>query len=431
MRRRVQRLLAIAITIAAATSLVLAATPPTNGPALTAGEESTVALPASGAMMKIYLPSNYDTTRKWPALFYYHGMGEHPETTVMRRFTDGRDYIVVALPYVTTGDQPRTAQDQAASQQSERASFHAARTWLVAHASVDEARLFMAGASKGGWTTSTLGEMELPGLAGLIILLAGRQSGHALVAATVKDKPIYIGAGETDPNLIAARRAREVYKRAGAIVSFEEFTGHGHEIPPDAPTLRAWLHVQGRYHPGATNQAPQQEATAELTALFKAAEAETNALSQYSLLRALAEDPRLRLCDPAIRQQMGARFTSLVQTSPAREEWSAESTFNELLYREANIQKLTDMKAVVDGFQSLVQSYPQTRYGKLGAQYLPHLAEAYQKSLEATRSANEGHPHAPQRTVAPSFPSSGSSHDSIPIPVRRGNKITFEQPGAK
>ena len=79
------------------------------------------------------------------------------------------------MPYVPDGDRPSTAQGQTAYLKSELASLHDARSWLTAHASVDEARVFLAGASKGGWTVGLLGEAELPKVGGLIILLAGRQ----------------------------------------------------------------------------------------------------------------------------------------------------------------------------------------------------------------------------------------------------------------
>jgi hypothetical protein len=237
--------------------------------------------------------------------------------------------------------------------------------------------------------------------------------------------PIYIGAGETDPNLLPARRAREVYKRNGALVTLEEYAGHGHEVPLDAVRLRAWLQVQGRYHEEAAAQRPQEEMTAQVNGIFNSVTAETNALAQYVQLLALAEDPRLRLCDPAVLRQLSTRFASLIQASPARDEWGAEKTFSDLLYREACIQRLADLKAVLDGFQGLTRDFPQTRCGRLAAQYLPHLAEAYQKSAEATRRAQESQPTKPANTVTPAFPMSGS-RESIPVPVREGNKIRFK-----
>ncbi len=425
MSRIVQRSLAVLCALAAGTGLVPMTVAATGEPLLTAGVDATVALPASGCAMKVCLPDNYDADHKWPVVFFYPGVGGAPDTTLMRRFTEGRDYIVVGLPYVATDDHPQSPQAQAAGLKSELAGFRDARAWVTAHASVDETRVFLAGASKGGWTASSLGELELPRLGGLIILLAGRPSGPVLATAGLRNMPIYIGAGETDPNLLPARRAREVYKRNGALVTLEEYAGHGHEVPLDAVRLRAWLQVQGRYHEEAAAQRPQEEMTAQVNGIFNSVTAETNALAQYVQLLALAEDPRLRLCDPAVLRQLSTRFASLIQASPARDEWGAEKTFSDLLYREACIQRLADLKAVLDGFQGLTRDFPQTRCGRLAAQYLPHLAEAYQKSAEATRRAQESQPTKPANTVTPAFPMSGS-RESIPVPVREGNKIRFK-----
>jgi hypothetical protein len=114
-----------------------------------------------------------------------------------------------------------------------------------------------------------------------------------------------------------------------------------------------------------------------------------------------------------------------VQASPGKEEWSAESAFNELLYRESAIRRLADMKAVLDGFQNLVQTHPQTRFGQVAAQYYPRLADTYQKSVQATLAANSNQPPAStNRTVlTPTFPV--ISRDP-PRPVKHGDKIIIK-----
>ena len=101
------------------------------------------------------------------------------------------------MPYAEDGRQLPAAQDKQASLGRELASYRVARSWLAAHASVDESRVFMAGVSKGGWTASSLGEMDLARLGGLIILLAGRPyaSTRTLPVAALHNKPIYIGTG--------------------------------------------------------------------------------------------------------------------------------------------------------------------------------------------------------------------------------------------
>jgi predicted esterase len=382
----------------------------------------------------VYLPSNYSADQKWPAIFFYHGMGGSPDTSLLRRFTDGRDYVVVGMSYAEAETTPRSPQEQERYLRRELEHFRAARNWLTAHASIDETRLIMAGVSKGGWTVGVLGEMELPRLAGLIILLAGRPESHAPkpAAGVFQNKPIYIGDGETDLNMRPARHTRELYRRNGAVVTFEEYAGKGHEVPQVAPRLSAWLEANGRCRQTAGQEAARKELAGELETRFAAAAAETNALTQYGRLLDLVEDPRTRLCSPAVLSQTKSQLVSLARSSPVKEEWTAEATFNDLVYRETCIRRLADMKAVLDGYQKLAQLYPQTRYGKLSAQYAPHLADAYQKSVEATAKANANRPAGgttnTTSSVKPVFPVSGPGRPPILIPVRKGNKITFEPP---
>jgi hypothetical protein len=232
--------------------------------------------------------------------------------------------------------------------------------------------------------------------------------------------------------MVPARRAKEFYRRNGAVVTFEEYMGKGHEVPLVAPRLSAWLEANGRCRQTAGQEAARKELAAELETRFAAAAAETNALTRYGCLLDLVEDPRLRLCSPAVLSQTKSQLVSLTQSSPAKEEWTAESSFYNLVYQETCIKRLADMKAVLDGYQKLAQSYPQTRYGKLSAQYAPHLADAYQKSVEATAKANANRPAGSTTNtpaaVKPAFPVSGSGRPPIPVPVRKGNKITFEHP---
>ena len=223
-----------------------------------AGQESAITFSPSSGAMTVFVPTNYAAQQKWPAIFFYHGMGGKPDTAWMRGPTHERDYIIAAMPYLEADGAQRTLQEEQAYEKRELANFRLARQWLGAHASLDESRVFLAGISKGGWMAGTLAEMEFPRLGGVIILLAGRPFGSnpKRVADIVRDKAIYIGTGETDPNNMAARRAREVYRRNGAIVTFEEYTGLGHEAPPDPQRLCAWLELNGRFRQQAvTTQA--------------------------------------------------------------------------------------------------------------------------------------------------------------------------------
>jgi predicted esterase len=402
-------------------------------PPLVLGAEVPVAIPTVGHVMKVYLPSNYSDDRAWPVLFFYHGMGGGPDTAFLRELTEGRDFVVVGMPYVTGDQQPRTAQEQASSRQAELAAFRSARSWLAAHAAVDEKCVFLAGVSKGGWTVSFLWEQELSRLGGMAILLAGRQSGPEAPTGATQGKPIYIGVGETDPNLVAALRARQHFKQRGAVLSFEVYEDCGHQVPKDVPILRTWLRVHGPLRPGTATTEQMAEAKAGFEGELRAALSETDVPSQYLRLQALAEDPRLSWCDPTVLAPVGARFAELKRLPPAKDEWQAETRFGELLALEDKIRSLAELKTVRDGFESLAKSHPQTRYGGLAAAYFPAVDAAYRKSAEATARSAAASPAAvgQPRAVTPAFPSSNTGRGAYPIPVRRGNKIAFERPAGQ
>ena len=391
-------------------------------------------LPNSGGTMQVYLPSNYTATQKWATVFFYHYMGGTPDTSFLRGLTEGRDYIVAGMSYLDDARPASPVQDTESYMRRELANYRSARNWLIAHASVDEARIFLAGTSKGGWAASGLGELELPRLGGIIILLAGRPYGFGRSPSpdALHGKPIYIGTGETDPNNMAARLARELYRRNGAVVTFEEYAGRGHEVPSDEKRLRAWLEANGPRRDRLSQPADRKELSAELEKSRAAAMAEADPSTQYSRLLDLADDPRLPLCEAGVSAQIQRQLAALRGRPPEADEWAAASKFDDLVYRDACMQTLAEMKGVLDAFQSLAQAYPHTRYGKRAAQWAVTLGAAYQKSADATRRANDeprARTNAP--SLKPSFPVSGPDRSLPPIPVRRGNKVTFEYPDRK
>ena len=407
-----------------------AATDDTTNAILSAGIETSVAVPGLDAAIKVFLPTNYVTGRKWPAIFYYHAMNHTPDTGVLRPFTGSRDYLLVALPYLADSAAAQTtAAEREAALQREISGFRASRVWVAAHAAMDERRVFLAGASKGGWMTANLGERELGRLAGLIILLSGRvpSAQQATLAAGLQGRPIYIGAGETDPNLIPALEAREYYRRNGAAVTFEMFAGIGHEVPAQAARLSQWLEAHGR-----CGGSPAPEDVETLKASFQEQAARIKAAqdpaARYAALTDIVQNPLLALCSPASISGIDSQLAGLRARLPAqRAEWEAEKAFDEILWRETTIRHLADQKAVRDDLKKLSEAMPDTRYGKLAADLYTRVAAAYEKSAEATRraeaAAQKTRP-ATGSTVAPFAPTTG--REAPPVMRQNGNKITFQ-----
>ncbi len=381
------------------------------GQVLSAGTESTIALPLSGTQLKVFLPANYTAETKWPVVFFYPGQGGKPSTGFIRRHTDDRDFIVVGVPYVTP-DSDKPMPDFAAR---ELPNLRAARQWLAAHASVDETRVYLGGISKGGWTTSLLGEPELPRLAGLIIVLAGRSYPFTTApgGAAYRGKPVYIGDGETDNNMRPARQAATFFQRQGMALTFEEYLGLAHATPSDAPRLRTWLQVQARYHTGGS--AALAELGQWFTNTLTTARATTNVSEKFSQALDLIRDPRLRLCGPQAGLTAQALLKDATARSPAKEEWAAENAYWNLLWKSTSLRTLEDLRATRDGFEQLNTTYPTLRWGQLAAEDHRFLSEAYDRSVAANP--------APQRTTTPT----GLSNRSIPVPRMSGNKIIFDR----
>ncbi len=382
------------------------------GPTLTAGTESTITLPLSGAQLKVFLPANYNADTKWPVIFFYPGQGGKPSTGYIRHHTDDRDFIVVGVPYVTP-DSDKPMPDFASR---ELQSFRAARQWLAAHASVDETRVYLGGISKGGWTTSLLGEPELPRLAGLIIVLAGRSFPFTTApgAAAYRGKPIYIGDGETDNNMRPARQATTFFQTRGAAVTFEEYAGLGHATPPTASRLRVWLETQNRFH--TRDAAALAEVGGWFTIALAGARAASESSEKFRLALELVRDPRLWLCPPPAGAQAQALLQEATARSPAKEEWNAETTYWSLLWKCTSLHTPDELRTTRDAFKKLSEENAASRWGRLAAEDYRFLSDAFDRTAAAKAASTTNFTTR-----------SGVNNRGIPVPRMSGNKIIFDR----
>lgn len=390
------------------------------------GVETSADPGLSGGPIKVFLPANYSATSSWPVIFFYPGQDQPPQTSTIRTYCDELDYIVIGLPHPETGPAPKSSIAPSGYVGRLRADFAKARAWIASNANTDPNRLFMGGVSKGGWTASLVGEPELAQLAGLVLLLAGRSYPvqEAPGGGAYFERPVYIGDGETDPNMRSARQAHEFFARRKSVVTLEEFPGLGHSLPGDAPRLRAWLQVHGRL--SRRSAADVQQVGAWFTNRLMEANATADQAVKYRVFRDLAGDPRFTLCTPDQKSLARDLVTAAAGLSPGREEWAAEKGYRQLLWLEPGIRSLEEMKAVRDGFQRIASDFPRTKFGRLAADDLRLVGEAYEKSLQATRAANAQPTNPAPRQTAPPLPSQTGS--DRPTGVRReGNRIIFSR----
>ncbi len=383
------------------------------------GADADIDASLLGGAMKVFLPANYDAAEKWPVIFFYPGQDAAPQTATIRKFADDRDFIIVGLPYPDAGPAPSSRAAPPRYIDRLRGDFAKARAWICTNASIDTNRLFMGGVSKGGWTTSLVGEPEMAGLRGLIILLAGRgYPTSEAPAGNCHGKVIYIGDGENDTNMRPARTASEFFLRYRADVTLEEFPGTGHAMPQDAPRLRTWLHVFGPLWKLRTNDMP--EIGLWFTNSLAAMTAEQDSGGKFRKLLDILRDPRFPLCAHNEVTLADTLTEATAQLSPAHEEWLAERAYRGLIWRESKISTLADMRAVRDGFLNVSTNFPHTRFGKLAAEDFKMVDDAYQKSLNASRTANARLTNNTQRVTLPPTRS-----DRPAGPIIEGNKIKF------
>jgi poly(3-hydroxybutyrate) depolymerase len=197
-----------------------------------------------GHKIVLYLPLNYNDINSAPVIFFYHGQGGQPNVDFFRHVTDSKGFIIVGMSYADEPEAPVTRGKLANYIRGEIKRLGKLKLYLERdlHLKMDDRKLIIAGISKGGWMANDLLEYRPTPWAGAVILAAGRRAtAESSKAKSFEGKAVYIGAGEQDPNLRAAQRARDFLRRAGADVTFEMYEGLGHAVKPDSTILRRWL----------------------------------------------------------------------------------------------------------------------------------------------------------------------------------------------
>ncbi|KPK80387.1 MAG: hypothetical protein AMJ81_12155 [Phycisphaerae bacterium SM23_33] len=224
-----------------------------KAPEFVPGQSTRVDSDKLGSHFIVYVPPNYTPDRTWPIIFCYHGQGGHPTVSPFHRLTDGKNFILVGMPYVQqTVNVPSAKVISSHGYEQEmdvetKALTEVVIPFLCKHLSVDKRLCFVGGTSRGGWVCSTLGENIAPSCAGLIILCAGRErKARPLVNAKwFRKKPVFIGVGEKEVNRKSGEDAARFYARLGAKVTLEIFKGLGHQVDTKNERLRTWLLENG------------------------------------------------------------------------------------------------------------------------------------------------------------------------------------------
>ena len=328
---------------------------PMVGSPLTSAKTVELGFPDLAHRIKVTLPDDYDPAKKYPAIFYYHGTGGQPNTSLMRKHVDGREWIVVGMTYYQREKFTYTPE----TMEKELILLRSVRRNLAAKRGLDQKRCYIAGFSKGGWMTDLFLQVD-PSLAGGVILGAGhidkaKISGRS-PSRKPTGKPVFIGVGRLDVNFTYGLRAVLYHRSVGARTTFESWQGIGHAFPRDGSTaLQQWFSM--RAHPAdKLRPVALKEMQAELN--------DTEKLEPYAKwvrLRQLKDYSYSSLLGDAWKKSLSGKITAMESTDPIKTEAAFLSRHRKLLFQELNEKTVLGMAKINIAYQGLIQKAPNAK----------------------------------------------------------------------
>lgn len=222
----------------------------------------------------LWLPANYDPSKKWPLVVYLHGgsqRGDHggdatgawlndiPIVQVIRK-DPGRVAGLVLIPrcpvstvwirHPDTEQVPDCCASFVATKTAEAyPAVDAAFDKVVGTYAIDPDRVTLTGISLGGHGSLRYGALRAERFAGIVSI-----SGFGALrdAARLAEVPMWVFHGDADTTvpIAFARTTAEVVRKAGGNVRVTEFPGLGHSDVGDKvygnPEVMTWLFSQRR-----------------------------------------------------------------------------------------------------------------------------------------------------------------------------------------
>lgn len=324
-----------------------------------AGKETAYPSPDTvNKEIRIYLPENYSEDQKWPVIFYYHGMNGKPGTGLFQKYTEKKDFIIVSMDYFFKGTKRFNSEKESFDYyQKEFKNLVQFKEILQKKISLDPGKVYIAGVSKGGWTTAMICETHLSEFAGAVIFLAGRMRSQnkKLKKAGRTDIPMYVGVGEFDGNLIPGVAAIDHFKKLGASVNFEMFDGIGHSMPDQAPTVfKEWLNLQ------------RPDFKIDLDNWFEKKLKGLNGDDPKTLFASyleVRESPLLQKLSNSQKNKYSQLLNSKAKEIPQlTKEIKAYTEFYKIMNRETDAGVIKDWEKAISNYQALQEKYKGTEY---------------------------------------------------------------------
>ncbi len=344
-------------------------------------------LPWRGKQLPIYVPTNYDPNKPTPVFLFYPGTSGRPSTGLIAQASGGKDFIVVGMAYLKDG-MFNGSQAQALKELLNGA--HVLRQLKLAGWNVDSKRLYVGGVSKGGWISGLIAEAKMNELAGVMILAGGVVPSSRARASRKRikpSKPLYIGVGEFDPNLIASRSAIRHFSALGAEVTYDEYPDIGHQVTA-TQAMKDWFTIESHRGTGDVRAFVDEH----LKNMMDRSVKQSAGMDRYLQLLAMKRGPWYQAASPEVRKAVDIALSAMRRDRSLSTEFKAASAYDALVGREMAARRNptvadrvglrtklgrspTDLNRTISLYRDIHRRYPETHYGQKSLREVKRLEE--------------------------------------------------------
>lgn len=305
----------------------------------------------------VTFPADYDASKKWPAVLYYHGTSGKPTTELIRSHTGETGWFTVGMTYAQRGPFTLTPD----TLETELTILRSVRHYLINNFNVDQKRTYVAGFSKGGWSAGYFLQAE-PQLAGAIILGAGHlHKVKAVIPKFRRRKPVFVGIGRQDGNYPYALNAITFYRERGATTTLNTWHDHEHQYPKTKSTaLTQWLALEG--NPSADHQSAANVWGITRLSEIKGIPDPTN---RWVALLDMQACPYFPLLTDAQKATIHKTRTALEKTAVVSPEAKALTKHRTLLRTEIADRSKENAEKMQAAYLKLANANPNTRQGAI------------------------------------------------------------------
>ncbi len=350
--------------------------------------------PALGTTLPIWKPDDFDASKKYPAIIYYHGTGGEPNAAFIHAATGGRGFVLVGMTYQNKGR--FNYSDEEIS--NELGLLGALKKTLVGSLSVDPQRIYVGGFSKGGWHSAMLLDHDRE-LAGGLVLGGGVFKERASPVKFSKPTSIYIGCGRFDGNYPPSIGALVYFRKLGADVNLEAWPDLAHAYPDKPPeAMRQWLRIQ------ATESDLETEAREWNEARLPEIEEIENPVARWLAYDEYSSLPFVKSFGDEATKVADARIEELLKDPTVATEKKWRDASRRILVSESGDRLVATLQNASRAHHALAGKAMGTRAGEHAQRDFERTQKLLETAEVVTRSAKgESKPITPEFTpTAPS-----------------------------